>query len=76
MNDRLAGLASMIGAVGAGDDDGVFTNWLIPGISARRRPSDLAPVEAADSDPDAAAVTRDPPIEAMLDVDAADGLPE
>jgi hypothetical protein len=66
----------MIGDTGAGGDEGVFTNWLIPGISARRRPSDLDPVGVADVDPDAAAVRRDPPIEAMLDVDAADGLPE
>jgi hypothetical protein len=66
----------MIGAVGAGGGDGVFTNWFIPGISARRRPSDLEPVEAAESDPDAAAVTRDPLGEAILEADAADELPE
>lgn len=65
-----------VGAGGGGGGDGVFTIWLISGISARRRPSDLAPAGEADVDPDAAAVTRDDPSEAVLEVLAAGGLPD
>jgi hypothetical protein len=66
-----------VGAGGGGEGgDGVSTNWLMPGISERRRPSDLEPVEVADVDPDVAAVARDGLSAAMLEVDAPDGLPE
>ena len=49
----------------------MFTIWLISGISARRRPSDLAPAGEADADPDAAAVTRDEPSAVVLEAVAA-----
>ena len=54
----------------------MLTIWLISGISARRRPSDLEPAGEADVDPDAAAVTRDDPSDAVLEVLAAGGLPD
>lgn len=66
----------MTGKVGAGGAGGVFTIWFIPGISARRRWSDLEPDEVADVDPDAAAVTREDPSEAVLEVIAVGELPD
>jgi hypothetical protein len=54
----------------------VFTIWLIPGISARRRPSDREPAGEADVDPDAAPVTRDDPSAVMLEAVAVDRLLE
>ena len=67
-------MTGTIGSGGAGGGDGVFTIWLIPGISARRRPSDREPAGAADVDPDAAAVTRDDPSAVVLEAVAADRL--
>jgi hypothetical protein len=67
----------MTGSVGAGGGGaGVLTIWLISGISASRRPSDLEPAGEADVDPDAAAVTRDDPTAVVLEAVAADRLLE
>lgn len=64
------------GAREAGGSDGVLTIWLIPGISAISRWSDLEPDEVAEVDPDAAAVTREDPSEAVLEVIAFGELPD
>lgn len=64
------------GAGGAEGANGVFTIWLIPGISAISRWSDLEPDEVAEVDPDAAAVTREDPSEAVLEVIAFGELPD
>ena len=69
-------MTGAVGSGGGGGGGGVLTIWLIPGISARRRPSDREPVEAADADPDAAAVTRDEPSAVVLEAVAADRLLE
>ena len=54
----------------------MLTIWLIPGISAISRASDLDPVEAGAVDPDAAAVTREDPSEAVLEAIAVGELPD
>lgn len=69
-------MTGAVGFGGGGGGDGVLTIWLISGISARRRPSDLEPAGEADADPDAAAVTREDPSAAVLEAVAADRLLE
>lgn len=64
------------GAGEAGGSDDVLTIWLIPGISAISRWSDLEPDEVAEVDPDAVAVTREDPSEAVLEVIAVGELPD
>lgn len=54
----------------------MLTIWLIPGISAISRWSDLEPDEVAEVDPDAVAVTREEPSEAVLEVIAFGELPD
>jgi hypothetical protein len=54
----------------------VLTIWLIPGISAISRWSDLEPDEVAEVDPDAAAVTREDPSVAVLEVIVVGELPD
>ena len=69
------GVGDGVGA-GVGVDEVGVMSWFISGISARSRPSDLEPAEEVDAEPDAAAVTRDDPSEAVLEVLAAAGLPD